>query len=505
MKKIIFSMFVLFGLCISIEAETYKIYVQTFESEIDSVVAMDALGGDSEISRLQKRYDFSIFNRTLGDFFVIGIGSFEDKAAVLQIYNVVHQKYKDALIITTSTEAEETGNSTSQIHVSDLQNKDTVSKKTWTDKSLVADNIDYGLGSTDRREAVGALSSDNRSVISKEPGGDASSQQKNGPAAIGIKDHSGFIAGSGKYPVATGFIEKHQVMINLVLKAVVIILQIIMIVLVVVLLKRKGNSDNSRSSLLKIPNHQNDWDEFEPMVVPRYENELLVDLHSHLIPGIDDGSNSMEESIEMILKLKSMGYRKLITTPHTMSHRFANTPGIILKKLEELRRELDNQKIDIEIEAASEYYLDEYFMASIEKGDVLTFNGNYLLFEMSYMQMPVNFEEIIFKMQAAGYQPVLAHPERYRFLYNNFEKYEWLKGMGVLFQLNINSLSDYYSKEAKKTALKLIANGMINFLGSDVHKLSQLDIMEEIQKSRTYKQIFKNNKILNNTLLRASA
>jgi protein-tyrosine phosphatase len=240
-----------------------------------------------------------------------------------------------------------------------------------------------------------------------------------------------------------------------------------------------------------------------PFDVQSEENSKInvdVDLHSHLIPGIDDGSKSMEESIALISRMKELGYKKLITTPHTMSHRYPNSSNIILDGLFAVREELSKRKIDIRLEVASEYYLDEHFISLLNKKDILTFNGNYLLFEMSYVMSPANLNGMVFRMFDAGYQPVLAHPERYVFMHQDFSRYESLKDMGVLFQMNINSLGGYYSKEVKKVAEKLSDSGMINFVGSDTHKMSHLERLEKNLKSTLLQDVFANNTILNNTL-----
>lgn len=228
--------------------------------------------------------------------------------------------------------------------------------------------------------------------------------------------------------------------------------------------------------------------------------KLDVDIHSHLIPGIDDGSKSMEDSITMITRLKDLGYKKLITTPHTMRHRYPNSANTILDGLFAVREELAKRKIDILIEVASEYYLDEHFMTLLNDRDILTFNGNGLLFEMSYVMAPTDLRGMVLKMYESGYQPVLAHPERYIFMHKDFSKYEALKEMGVLFQLNINSLAGYYSKEVKKVAEELSNRGMVDFVGSDTHKMGQLERLENMLTSPLLHDVYKNNTILNHTL-----
>lgn len=236
---------------------------------------------------------------------------------------------------------------------------------------------------------------------------------------------------------------------------------------------------------------------FRKNQIKQYYN---VDIHSHLIPGIDDGSKSMEQSVEMIKRLKQMGFKKLITTPHIMQYQYDNTTDIILGGLQRVRQELEKQNIDIKIEAASEYFLDEHFLELIKERDVLTFGDKYLLFELSYTMKPLNLESAIFEMIAAGYKPVLAHPERYLFLHKNFEEYKWLKRKGLLFQVNLNSFSGYYSKAVQKVANRLAEEGLIDFIGSDTHKERQLVHLEKNLHSKVMEKIFKNNTILNDSL-----
>ena len=233
------------------------------------------------------------------------------------------------------------------------------------------------------------------------------------------------------------------------------------------------------------------------------EQELPVvttDIHSHLIPGIDDGSKTMDESIEMIEEFSALGYTKLITTPHIMSHRYPNTSTILIDGLEQLKKELVARHIEMEIEVASEYYLDDTVMELIEKRDILTFGENYMLFEMSYVQPLHHLEEMIFEMKVAGYRPVLAHPERYVYMHDDFDKYRRLKEKGVLFQVNIPSLGGYYSKPIQKVAKKLAEEGMIDLVGSDCHKMAHLHALKTVRANKTYAKLFKNNTILNNTL-----
>jgi tyrosine-protein phosphatase YwqE len=222
-----------------------------------------------------------------------------------------------------------------------------------------------------------------------------------------------------------------------------------------------------------------------------------TDMHSHLIPGIDDGSQSLEQSIEIIRTFKSLGYKKIITTPHIMCDYYKNTPEIILGGLEKLRAELTRLNISIEIEAAAEYNLDDGLEKIIDDKQLLTFGNNHVLFELPFMQEPQNFQEIVFKFQTHRYKPILAHPERYSYWYKNFEKYEELKAKGILLQLNLLSLTGHYSPETKKIAERMVDAGLVDLVGTDCHKIEHLAILEKHANSKYFNLLANNNQLVN--------
>ncbi|GJM28623.1 MAG: capsular polysaccharide biosynthesis protein [Cyclobacteriaceae bacterium] len=206
----------------------------------------------------------------------------------------------------------------------------------------------------------------------------------------------------------------------------------------------------------------------------------MVDVHSHLIPGIDDGSSSMEESLELIQTMSELGYQKIITTPHVMNDFYPNTTEDIRARLERLKVHVEAAGIDMEIEAAAEYYLDEHMMQMLDdKKELLTFGDNYLLFETSFLNEPAYLREGIFQIISNGMKPVMAHPERYVFVQNRPEILEDLMDRGLLLQINTISLSGYYSKGAKKLAEFLIDQKAISFLGTDCHNKKHLEMMSE--------------------------
>ena len=228
---------------------------------------------------------------------------------------------------------------------------------------------------------------------------------------------------------------------------------------------------------------------------------LEIDLHSHLIPGIDDGSRSMDESLTLLKGMQDLGYKEVITTPHIMADTYRNTPETIKTGLKQLRDASLTNGIDIAIEAAAEYYLDDGFHDLLNKGEMLTLHENYLLFETSYIAKPLYMEEMIFEISSAGYKPVLAHPERYRYIKDPQKEFERLKELGVFFQVNLNSFGGHYGRSAQIHADFLSKNGFIDFLGSDVHHIKHVNTLSDIFYSNAYKKIFTHNTILNNELV----
>jgi len=194
-----------------------------------------------------------------------------------------------------------------------------------------------------------------------------------------------------------------------------------------------------------------------------------VDIHSHLLPGIDDGATDPENTILLINKLKSYGFSTFITTPHVISGVWNNTYRNIKEKEAETQKLLRLNNIQNQIKAAAEYMIDEAFFRLLKQEQLLTLKDSYVLIEMSYISPPMQLYDIIFELQLAGYKPILAHPERYNFYHLNFDEYKKLKKAGCLFQLNLLSVTGYYGKPVFEAAKKLLENNMIDFTGSDTH------------------------------------
>jgi tyrosine-protein phosphatase YwqE len=187
------------------------------------------------------------------------------------------------------------------------------------------------------------------------------------------------------------------------------------------------------------------------------------------LPGIDDGAKTIDDTAVLIDGLVNTGCNAIITTPHIMRSVWDNTKDGIEDKLAETKQLLEARGINIPIRAAAEYLLDANFAELFKTEPLLTLKDNYVLVEMSYINPPLQLLEFLFELQVAGYVPVLAHPERYAFYHNNFEKYEQLKNAGCFFQLNLLSTVGYYGEGVFKAAEKLLKRGMIDFTGSDAH------------------------------------
>ncbi|MBF2708218.1 tyrosine-protein phosphatase [Flavobacterium soyangense] len=194
-----------------------------------------------------------------------------------------------------------------------------------------------------------------------------------------------------------------------------------------------------------------------------------IDIHSHLLPGIDDGAQKFEDTLRLTRALQSFGTSQFITTPHIIEHFWDNTPEIITEKEAGVLKELSTHQITLPFRAAAEYMMDDSFVSLLRSGNLLTLKKNYVLVEMSYINPPIQLYSILFDLQVAGYIPVLAHPERYLFYHQNLEEYNKLKRSGCLFQLNLLSAVGYYGLTVTKIAEKLLQKGMYSFVGSDVH------------------------------------
>ncbi|GEL12007.1 Tyrosine-protein phosphatase YwqE [Flavobacterium glycines] len=221
-----------------------------------------------------------------------------------------------------------------------------------------------------------------------------------------------------------------------------------------------------------------------------------IDIHSHLLPGIDDGAKTFEDSLRLTQALKNFGIKQFITTPHIIQHIWENTHDQIIANKNNTVEALRKSNINVPFKAAAEYLMDDQFVRLFQSNDLLTLKDNYVLVEMSYINAPIQLYSILFDLRVAGYTPVLAHPERYLFYHKNFSEYDKLKKAGCLFQLNLLAVVGYYGDNIAKIAESLLQKGMYDFVGSDVHHNNHITAFEQklkIKDINPLKEIIANN------------
>ena len=213
--------------------------------------------------------------------------------------------------------------------------------------------------------------------------------------------------------------------------------------------------------------------------VPDYRfSNLVQDIHSHILPGLDDGSPDIETSLELVKALSDVGINRLICTPHIIADIYRNTPEKINAALEILKKACLKYGLDTDISGAAEYMLDDHFMELLRtKQPLLTLRKNYILTELSYATAPNNLEQISFEININNYQPLMAHPERYLYYHDNYNAYYRLKDLGFFLQVNLLSLTGHYGKPVTKAAQFLFKNNLVDFVGSDIHHIGHLNLL----------------------------
>ena len=225
--------------------------------------------------------------------------------------------------------------------------------------------------------------------------------------------------------------------------------------------------------------------------VPAYPgfSWLSQDIHSHILPGIDDGSPDIATSLELLRSLSDAGIKKFICTPHIIGDMYRNTPETVNNALGILRNAVSKSGMDIEISAAAEYMLDDHFMELLRKKEpLLTLDKNYILTELSYSTSPNNLEQISFEINTSNYQPLMAHPERYPYYHKNYQAYARLKELGFLLQVNLLSLTGYYGKTVAKAAKYILDNDLADFVGTDLHHFNHLSVLTDVKSIELFEK-----------------
>ena len=222
---------------------------------------------------------------------------------------------------------------------------------------------------------------------------------------------------------------------------------------------------------------------------------MEMDIHSHILPGIDDGAPDLETSIHLIKGLYALGIRKSIATPHIIGDLYRNTPETINKALFKVRMACSNEGINMEISAAAEYMLDDHFMElQGQLQPLLTLYKNIILTEIPYSLPPNNLEEMVFSIITRGYQPVLAHPERYFYYHKNPDKYHFLMDLGFHLQVNLLSLTDYYGKAVTRAAKYILKNGLAKLVATDLHHARHLAVFQDKKNQDIFREYLGNGK-----------
>lgn len=216
---------------------------------------------------------------------------------------------------------------------------------------------------------------------------------------------------------------------------------------------------------------------------------LKVDMHSHLIPGIDDGAPDIKTSLSLLDGMINLGYERLIFTPHIMGDLYPNTPETISKAFNRLTKAMKENGYAIPVSYAAEYLIDELFEKKIET-ELLCLFDRYLLIETMFSLMPPNIEQILFLLKANNYKPILAHPERYHFMGLSFDALSVFEKHGCYMQPNILSFAGYYGNHEQKLAERLLDMGKVDFLGTDIHHHRHLESIRNLKvRSRVYKKL----------------
>jgi tyrosine-protein phosphatase YwqE len=221
-----------------------------------------------------------------------------------------------------------------------------------------------------------------------------------------------------------------------------------------------------------------------------------VDIHSHLLPGIDDGAKTFEDTLELSTGLLDIGFSQFITTPHIYQNVWDNTQEQIKTVATNTQLEFKKKGLSVAFRAAAEYLLNDPFVKLCQAKEIVTLKDNYVLVEISYTNPPIQLYSIIFDLRVAGYTPVLAHPERYVYFHYDFNEYLKLKKAGCYFQLNLLAVAGYYGEGITKIAEKLLQKGLYDFVGSDVHHTNHIAGFNEKIKIKDLiplKEIIANN------------
>jgi protein-tyrosine phosphatase len=226
--------------------------------------------------------------------------------------------------------------------------------------------------------------------------------------------------------------------------------------------------------------------------------EVGLDMHSHILPGIDDGAQTVEDSVLLIQTLLNAGVKKIVATPHIMADYYKNTEVTIGDALDRLKHHLAEIGLDVDIQAAAEHYFDEYFLELISENRLMLINGKYVLFEIPFTSKPINVIPVIQQLTGKGLVPILAHPERYPYL--TIPEVEEMRSWGCLMQMNILSVTGYYGKDVKHNAQNLIEAEVVDLISSDMHHARHAENLQRALAEPLLRNLIQSGSLKNNTL-----
>lgn len=228
-------------------------------------------------------------------------------------------------------------------------------------------------------------------------------------------------------------------------------------------------------------------------------SRISTDMHSHILPGIDDGAKDIDQSFQLIKALKSFGYKDFIFSPHVLGDYYPNTDETINKSFTKLDYHLSLENNDSLRSAAAEYFYDDKLVDLMESKTIRTLGSTkYFLFELSFRQKPQLLKEFIYNAQMKGYKPILAHPERYSYM--DLSILEDYKSRGVSLQLDLMSLTNNYGKDVNKLANKLVNAKLFDFVGTDIHHMGHVQVIEDALRSKACHLLVNENPLKNDTL-----
>lgn len=200
----------------------------------------------------------------------------------------------------------------------------------------------------------------------------------------------------------------------------------------------------------------------------------MIDMHNHILYGIDDGCKTIEESIETIKNMKKIGFNNIVLTPHYIEDSsFKANNNLKLQRLEILKEELLKNNIDVNLFLGNEIFINESINELIINKEIRSINNTrYILIELPFNNQILNLDDYLYELKLKGYKIIIAHPERYTYFKDNYKEARKLYDSGVLFQVNYGSIIGQYGSSSLKLVKKLLKDDMVDFISTDIHKPS---------------------------------